>query len=104
MNPAQIQHLAEVLACEPEELNIVHVNFTFAAKAVEACKQIKDLSNQHWCQNIAGVLPAHIAAAWVAEMIMTCNEYITTLIPVSVPKHAEDGQERGFEFSHWEVF
>jgi hypothetical protein len=91
------------------EIDVVNVNFTFAAQSHAAVDQLIELIDEHGADMVAGVFPAHIAVRYLKQREQTRyrsnGKYLPELaLPVSVPAPAKEGELRGngFTFSHWE--
>lgn len=109
MNLAQQSDLLEAVQAKfkytpnlrPDVLEVVMLNITFPAKSSDAINLVANLAIEYGVTYIAGVFPAHIAGALARHNAQECAPY-GVFVPVSVPKFAEDGEQRGFEHSHWE--
>lgn len=128
MTAAQTDDLRATLGCETVE--VTPLNITFPARSADALQSLNQLVAQHdlyldsWGPAgknpppadggaygvrgaIAGVMPAHIAAAVARARYgngVNGSISVPVLVPVSVPAPAAEGESRGggFIHSHWE--
>lgn len=91
-------------------VEITHLNVTLPAHGYEAVRVILDLCKEHEAGVVAGVLPAHVVAAWMLRGVRCVprqfGDDVALYLPVSIPAPAVEGETRGggFVFSHWEAY
>lgn len=106
--------LLDLIATIDGEVTVISQNLTYPAESGQALAEITAAAQECGCTVIAGVFPAHVAAA-VARRSATAPEEgwpewrhgyqgIHWIVPVSVPAPAKEGETRGggFVHSHWE--